>query len=79
LTHPTTPGGRQFSQAFTVAADLGDKQFSAPHTNAGLTRCGSCHQYAATTATTNIWAFKHRPSNPGITSTDSSPGCSMCH
>ncbi len=86
LTLPTMAGGHQFSQATSVTgrtANCGDTNpngcFTSTHANAGLGRCGSCHQYAATTATTNVWAFKHRPTNPGISSSTSSQGCSMCH
>ena len=86
LNHPTAAGGHTFSQTFSVTgsnANCGDTNpngcFTAPHTNAGLARCGACHVYAATTATTDVWKFKHEPSNPGISSSRSSTGCTMCH
>lgn len=79
LTFPTVAGGHQFSQARSVTGSFDGRTFTAAHTNTGLTRCGACHQYAATTATTNVWTFKHRPSNPGISNSTSTSGCNMCH
>jgi hypothetical protein len=79
LSHPTATGGHQFSQTFTVTGTFNNDSFTSNHTNAGLTRCGACHQYAATTSTTNVWTFKHRPSNPGISNSQSTSGCNMCH
>lgn len=79
LTHPTTPGGHQFSQTFTVTGSFNGSSFNSNHADSGLTRCGACHQYAATASTTNIWTFKHRPSNPGISNSQSTSGCTMCH
>lgn len=86
LTLPTAPGGHLFSNAQSVTgrtANCGDTNpngcFTSTHANTGLTRCQACHQYAATTATTNVWAFKHRPSNPGASNSTSSGGCNMCH
>ncbi|MHB8874638.1 MAG: hypothetical protein ACYC8T_13195 [Myxococcaceae bacterium] len=79
LTHPTTSGGHQFSQTLTVSATFNSDSFSGNHTNTGLTRCGACHQYSSTTASTNIWTFRHRPSNPGISNNTSTSGCTMCH
>lgn len=86
LTLPTAAGGHQFSQTQSVTgrtANCGDTSpngcFTSTHANTGLTRCGACHQYAATTATTNVWAFKHRPSNPGISNNENTAGCTMCH
>ncbi len=79
LTFPTAAGGHAFSQATVVRGTFDGKTFNQPHTNADLTRCGSCHAYAATTPTTNVWTFRHRPSNPGISSSKNSPGCTQCH
>lgn len=85
LTFPTAPGGHQFSQSQSVTGrvsnDTGPPRgsFTSTHTNAGLARCSSCHQYASTTATTNVWAFKHRTNNPGISQSRSTTGCTMCH
>lgn len=86
LTFPTTPGGHQFSNMTSVTgrtANCGDTNpngcFTSNHANVGLARCSSCHQYAATTATTNVWAFKHRTSNPGISNNENTVGCTMCH
>ncbi|MHB8876868.1 MAG: hypothetical protein ACYC8T_24490 [Myxococcaceae bacterium] len=79
LTRPTAPGGHQFSQSLSVTGSFDGDSFTSNHSNSGLTRCGSCHQYAATTASTNVWTFKHRPSNPGISNSKSTSGCSMCH
>ena len=79
LTRPTTPGGRQFSQTQSVTGTFDGDSFTSTHTNAGLARCGACHQYVATTATTNIWTFKHRPNNPGISNNENTSGCTMCH
>jgi hypothetical protein len=79
LTHPAAAGGHQFSQAFSVTGSYSGTSFSSAHTDAKMNLCGSCHQYATTTATTDVWTFKHRPSNPGIASSQSSNGCNMCH
>ena len=85
LTFPISPGGHQFSQTRNVTGTFDGDSFTAAHTAANLARCGSCHQYATTTATTNIWTFKHRPSNPGITGASTKAaahnviGCNMCH
>jgi hypothetical protein len=79
LSHPTTSGGHQFSQSFSVTGSFSGRSFTQPHTNTKLTRCGACHQYSATTATTNVWTFKHRPSNPGISNSTSTSGCNNCH
>jgi len=79
LSHPTTSGGHQFSQTYAVTGSFNGQSFNSNHTNSGLTRCGACHQYSTTTSTTNIWTFKHRPSNAGISNSQSSGGCSMCH
>jgi hypothetical protein len=79
LTHPVSAGSHQFSQTTNVTGSKDSRTFTANHTNANLTRCGACHQYSTTTPTTNIWAFKHRPSNPGISNSTSSSGCNMCH
>jgi ubiquitin len=86
LTHPTAAGGHQFSQTFSVTgvrANCGDTNpngcFTSNHANTGLARCSSCHKYVATTAGTDVWPFVHDASNPGVSSTRSSPGCTMCH
>ncbi|MFO0600989.1 MAG: hypothetical protein U0228_37115 [Myxococcaceae bacterium] len=78
LTHPST-NVHQFSQTLNVTGSFNGDSFNSPHTNAKMTRCESCHQYATTTATTNIWPFKHRPTNPGVTNSKSSIGCNQCH
>ncbi|MBL8910564.1 MAG: hypothetical protein JNM17_07650, partial [Archangium sp.] len=79
LTRPTVAGGHQFSQTLSVTGTFDGDSFNSAHTNTRMTRCEACHQYAATTATTNIWPFKHRPSNPGVSNSKSSGGCNMCH
>ncbi len=79
LTLPTATGGHQFSQATSVTGNFSGDSFTANHTNTKLTRCGACHQYATTASTTNIWTFKHRPSNPGISNSKSTSGCNNCH
>lgn len=85
LTFPTTTGGHQFSQTRNVTGTFDGDSFTAAHTAANLSRCGSCHQYSTTTATTNVWTFRHRPNNPGITGASSKSaahnviGCNMCH
>jgi hypothetical protein len=79
LNHPTTSGGHQFSQTLSVTGSFDGDRFTSTHTNAGLTRCGACHQYSSTSANTNIWAFKHRPSNAGISNNTRTSGCNMCH
>ena len=79
LTRPVSAGGHTFSQTLNVTGAFDDESFTAAHTATKMTACGACHQYATTTATTNIWAFKHRPSNPGISNSKSSSGCNSCH
>lgn len=79
LNHPTVAGGHVFSQTLNVTGTFNGDSFNSPHTNSKMTRCEACHQYAATTATTNIWPFKHRPSNPGVSNSKSSGGCNQCH
>ena len=79
LSHPTASGGHQFSQTLSVTGSFDGDRFTGTHTQTGLTRCGACHQYSATTAGTNIWAFKHRPSNAGISNNTRTSGCDMCH
>ncbi len=87
LTRPTTTGGHQFSQTTSVTGSNGSCGATGPngcftsiHSNAGLARCSSCHQYAATTATTNVWTFRHQPSNTGVTnSRTTTVGCTLCH
>jgi hypothetical protein len=79
LTRPTSAGAHTFSQTLSVTGSFDGDSFTSNHANTGLTRCGSCHVYAATTATTNIWSFKHRPNNPGISNNDNTSGCTMCH
>ncbi len=78
LNHPTGDG-HQFSQTFSVTGTYDGRHFTASHTDSNLTRCGACHQYSATTASTNIWAFKHRPNNAGISNSKSTSGCNKCH
>ena len=79
LSYPIAAGGHTFSQTRTVTGTFEDKTLNDNHTAAKMTSCGACHQYSSTTAATNIWAFKHRPSNPGITNKSSSNGCNECH
>lgn len=86
LTLPTSPGAKTFSQSQTVTGrennDTGPPRgsFTSNHNNAGLVRCGSCHRYTATTATTNVWTWQHDPNNPGISnSRNTTSGCTMCH
>lgn len=86
LTFPTVAGGHQFSQTRSVTGSARacsetnpNGCFTAAHTNAGLVRCSSCHQYAATTAGTNVWTFRHEASNPGVSNSRSTVGCTMCH
>lgn len=79
LTYPVSAGSHQFSQTMSVTGRFDGDTFTKPHTDAKMTRCGSCHQYASTTSTTNVWTFKHRPSNPGISSSKSTSGCNNCH
>lgn len=79
LTRPVSAGGHTFSQTLNVTGAFDDESFTAAHTATKMTACGACHQYATTTATTNIWAFKHRPSNPGISNGENSSGCNSCH
>jgi hypothetical protein len=79
LSYPTVAGGHQFSQTRAVTGVYGGDSFSQNHAYSKLTLCGSCHAYAATSAATNIWTFKHRPSNPGISNGKSTGGCNNCH
>ncbi|MFO0727552.1 MAG: CxxxxCH/CxxCH domain-containing protein [Myxococcota bacterium] len=79
LNYPSSSGGHQFSQTYSVTGSFSGDRFTANHTNSGLTRCGACHQYSSTSASTNIWSFKHRPSNPGISNSTRTSGCDMCH
>jgi hypothetical protein len=79
LTHPNSAGSHQFSQALSISGTFDGRTFNSAHTNARLALCGNCHQYAATAANTNIWTFRHRPSNPGLSASRSSGGCNMCH
>ncbi|MEW5740733.1 MAG: hypothetical protein AB1938_17530 [Myxococcota bacterium] len=85
LTFPTVAGGHQFSQTRSVSGSFDGDTFTTPHNNGTrLDVCGNCHQYSNTTSTTNIWNFKHKPSNPGIPSGNKSqantmPGCNFCH
>ncbi|MBL8953732.1 MAG: hypothetical protein JNK82_23355 [Myxococcaceae bacterium] len=86
LTLPTSAGAKTFSQSQSVTGrennDTGPPRgsFTSTHTNAGLVRCGSCHRYTATTATTNVWSWVHEPNNPGISNNrNSTSGCTMCH
>ncbi|MEW6432276.1 MAG: hypothetical protein AB1730_12285 [Myxococcota bacterium] len=79
LTLPVSAGSHQFSQTQSVTGTFDNRSFTKSHTDTKMTRCGACHQYANTTATTNIWAFKHRPTNPGISNSKSTSGCNNCH
>lgn len=86
LTFPTTAGGHQFSATRSVTGQVRNCADTNPngcvtstHANSGLNPCGACHQYAPTTAATNIWSFVHRTTNPGMTFSRSSSGCTMCH
>jgi hypothetical protein len=85
LTLPTVAGGHDFSQTRSVTGrennDTGPPRgsFTSTHTNAGLVRCGSCHRYTTTTATTNVWTWVHDPNNPGINNSRTTSGCTMCH
>lgn len=79
LTYPVSSGGHTFSQTRNVTGSYGGRSFNANHTSAQMTNCGACHQYSTTSASTNVWTFKHRPSNPGISNSESSSGCNACH
>ena len=79
LTYPVTTGGHTFSQTRSVTGSFKGDSFTQPHTATALNNCGACHQYTKTTATLNIWTFQHRPSNPGISTSQSSNGCNQCH
>lgn len=79
LTYPVSAGGHTFSQSRVVSAQFDDDSFSAAHSAAGMTRCGACHQYSTTTSSTNVWTFKHRPKNPGISNNEDGEGCNKCH
>lgn len=78
LNHPTG-NGHQFSQTLSVTGSFDGDRFTSNHTDSNLTRCGACHQYSTTTATRNIWAFKHRPNNAGISNNTRTSGCNKCH
>ena len=77
LTHPS--GSHTFSQSFSVTGRYDDRSFNANHSASKMTSCGACHQYSTTTSSTDIWTFRHRPSNPGISNGKSSNGCNSCH
>lgn len=79
LTYPVASGGHTFSQTRSVTVAFDDESHPQAHTVSTMTRCGACHQYAKTTASLNVWTFKHRPSNPGISNSKSSSGCNVCH
>ena len=79
LTRPISAGSKSFSQTLNVTGTFDGDSFTGNHTNTKLTRCGACHQYATTTAATNVWTFKHRPNNAGISNSKSTSGCNMCH
>ncbi len=79
LTYPVSAGGHTFSQSRTVSGSFRGEGFSAPHTAGSMTACGTCHPYSRTSASSNVWTFVHRPSNPGIATSKHSGGCANCH
>jgi hypothetical protein len=83
LTYPAATGGHTFLASFVVTGKNGSissPSFTSDHTNSKMVLCGACHQYASTTAATNIWTFRHEPSSPGISrGWTATNGCAMCH
>ena len=80
LTYPVASGGHTFSQTRAVTVAFDDESFNRAHTDAELTRCGSCHQYTTTASNTNVWRFVHETKNPGISnSRKTTSGCTLCH
>lgn len=78
LDHPTG-NGHQFSQTQSVTGRFDGDSFTSDHTDGNLSNCGACHEYNNTTAGTDIWRFRHRPNNPGISNDRHDSGCNKCH
>jgi hypothetical protein len=75
LQYPTTSGGHQFSQTYSVTA----RNHTSTHTDTHFTQCGGCHQYNGASASSIVWTYQHDPGNPGINNSCSSGGCAWCH